>query len=335
MNISRYRSHRATKKAGQWVDAVNQGKTTAGFGKWAQKAPDNVDTFLLTAALPSLLRSAEGIGRMDRGELLAEANAYRIRRSEKIRGIAVAASLAFIAIVGAFLYTRMPFETAWKEYSTVGLQTRSEKLPDGTVIELASETRLRARIAQDNREVELSSGEAIFEVKHLDDGTPFVVRTREALIEVVGTRFGVNATPAQSSINVLSGVVRVSSITARGEPPRTLTQGQGIVVLAGGKISEDIATRSAPGARPASQAPKRPDLFGKTLVEIAAAFNEHNPKTRLVVEGAAQKETLWATVSLDNPEELIRILQRRSNITVTREGDRVVVRPRDTQPTRR
>ena len=52
MNISRYRSHRATKKAGQWVDAVNEGKTTAGFGKWAKKAPGNVDTFLSAKEQP-------------------------------------------------------------------------------------------------------------------------------------------------------------------------------------------------------------------------------------------------------------------------------------------
>ena len=85
------------------------------------------------------------------------------------------------------------------------------RLPDGTVIVASPETTisLSKGFGKDNREVELD-GEARFDVATKPDW-PMVIRTRDLVIEVLGTRFKVNAyrdKPGEE-VDVLTGSLRV------------------------------------------------------------------------------------------------------------------------------
>lgn len=85
-------------------------------------------------------------------------------------------------------------------------------LPDGTNVWLnaRSEIRYPAAFIKNKREVELN-GEAYFEVTHRN-GQPFVVRTNKCDIEVLGTKFNVEAYDDSDDFctSLIEGLVRVS-----------------------------------------------------------------------------------------------------------------------------
>jgi Fe2+-dicitrate sensor, membrane component len=82
-------------------------------------------------------------------------------------------------------------------------------LPDGTKVILNGGSKLTysARFGLDKREVEFE-GEAYFEVKH-DENKPFVVKTKELLINVLGTKFNMKNYPTdeKASVSLFEGKV--------------------------------------------------------------------------------------------------------------------------------
>lgn len=86
-------------------------------------------------------------------------------------------------------------------------------LPDGTQVKLNSGTTLTypMKFSDRKRNVELR-GEALFNVTHNPD-QPFVVSTYASDIEVLGTKFNVNAYPEKNSFHValIEGKVKVNS----------------------------------------------------------------------------------------------------------------------------
>ncbi|HDR51316.1 MAG TPA: hypothetical protein ENN90_06810, partial [Mariniphaga anaerophila] len=93
---------------------------------------------------------------------------------------------------------KAPFEIAqseitWQEiHSPVGMRSHVV-LPDGTNLWLNAGSHLRYGIPfiRENREVELT-GEAFLDVVK-NEKSPFVVKAGNALVEVLGTQFNVNA----------------------------------------------------------------------------------------------------------------------------------------------
>jgi transmembrane sensor len=93
-------------------------------------------------------------------------------------------------------------EITWQEiHSPVGMRSHVV-LPDGTNLWLNAGSQLRYSIPfiRENREVELS-GEAFLDVVK-NEQSPFVVKTGNAEVEVMGTQFNVNAYPETEQIKV-------------------------------------------------------------------------------------------------------------------------------------
>jgi len=103
----------------------------------------------------------------------------------------------------------------YKEVKAHKGQKLTIDLPDGTVVQLNSESTLRfpAKFAAASRQVELK-GEAFFSVTK-DPSSPFSIGTLNTRITVLGTRFNLRAYPseAQTSVVVEEGRVRFSGKT--------------------------------------------------------------------------------------------------------------------------
>ncbi|MCL2561242.1 MAG: FecR domain-containing protein [Rikenellaceae bacterium] len=104
-------------------------------------------------------------------------------------------------------------------------------LADGTRVRLNSDTRLRypTRFTGQVREIYVE-GEAYLEVAH-DPARPFIVRTSDATIEVLGTAFNVSAYPSDraTTTTLVSGKLAVASSGQRSE----IMPGQQAIVRAG------------------------------------------------------------------------------------------------------
>lgn len=125
----------------------------------------------------------------------------------------IAASILVAAGISFFMYhVRSPELLAMQ---VPGGTIRQLILPDGTKVWLNAGTRLQypGKFTNGNRTVILADGEAYFDVIH-DPANPFVVKTAEGNITVLGTSFDVNAykNDREEKVTVASGKVGLQTI---------------------------------------------------------------------------------------------------------------------------
>lgn len=151
---------------------------------------------------------------------------FQSRRSFVLGSAAACTVLACGA--GALWYSS---QTAGKrlELQTAHGEQRTETLSDGSVVHLNTDTFLTYYITAGKRIVELSRGDAMFEVRH-DRQHPFYVKTQVGSVKVLGTRFNVRIEkPLDVMVAVESGIV---SVRAAGTPTARSV-----------KVKSDMATR--------------------------------------------------------------------------------------------
>ena len=152
----------------------------------------------------------------------------------------LAAAAAVVVMAGGALlwvrYNATPAAVAVKQpaaraYTTQRGERGDMRLPDGTHVILAAESRLTVPVSFDSarREVMLE-GEAYFEATH-DSIKPFTVLARHGVIRDLGTRFDVRAYPERRVVEVVVAEGKVdlrarTSRTAALAPSALLVRGQ-------------------------------------------------------------------------------------------------------------
>jgi transmembrane sensor len=154
-------------------------------------------------------------------ERAASARSSGGRREAAWRWIIASAVAGAVAVAAVLvLYWR-----GENEYGTNVGEQRLVVLEDGSRVLLNTDTQLRVEFASAQRTVEVSSGEAFFEVSK-DPRRPFVVRIAGSEVVAVGTAFSVRYAPAPHAADELEV---------------TLVEGQVKVRPAGGKAGDAIA----------------------------------------------------------------------------------------------
>ncbi len=144
------------------------------------------------------------------------------------------ASVAAILVIGLLLGSAVTYLISSPKGTTEQLvfeTPRGEKsmvtLPDGSEVWLNANSRLVYNsFSKDHRQVELK-GEAFFKVAH-DENAPFVVKTNECDIKVLGTTFNVMAYDefGRKEITLLTGKVNVHTESAE----QILKPGQALIL---------------------------------------------------------------------------------------------------------
>lgn len=197
------------------------------FAAWLAASPEHEREY----ALLDYLWKAADLMPEPRLRALAEAHAPRAgRRRNATRALAIAASLV-VAAGAAWLWVPLPFGA--EQYATVAGERRQVILADGTLVELNSRTRLEVRYRDQQRQVSLESGEAMFSVTH-DPARPFVVDAGKGRVTVTGTRFDVRRDPAEVRVAVESGSVRVEG--QRNAATRPLLAGDAVRIASDGSV---------------------------------------------------------------------------------------------------
>ncbi len=138
-----------------------------------------------------------------------------------------ASSVAAVVAVGVVLLAEWHGQNA---YATKVGEQRLVVLEDGSRMLLNTDTRLRVDFAAAQRTIDVSSGEAFFEVAK-DARRPFVVRIAGTEVVAVGTAFSVRYAPgAQASdelaVTLVEGQVKVRAASDRAgaalAPERTV-----------------------------------------------------------------------------------------------------------------
>ena len=185
----------------------------------------------------------------DRERWVAEYSSATDERSQSRRqvwrGVAIAASIVIAVVLGGF-YAQSQRVFGGQSYITHTGETRTVKFEDDSVAYLNTRTEVRWIGDANDRRVELTEGEALFDVAH-DAAHPFRVVIGNSEIRVLGTRFNAYRKPnGNTTVTVLEGTVEVRGFGSGSAPEwtRTLNANDQIDYGALGLLHEPHATQA-------------------------------------------------------------------------------------------
>ena len=269
------------------------------FDVWLNEHPQHRDEFQLLQGL----WSAADLLQAPRLKALIDTPPSRRERRPLLR-YAVAASVLAVA-VGLGLFSGLNHPAGYSaEFATALGEHKHVALPDGSVIDLNSRSRLQVRYEKDRRMIELTEGEAMFSVQH-DSARPFVVEAGSGKVTVTGTRFDVRRDVTQTRVAVEQGTVKVQGRQAPDNEFISLTAGLGTYVDAQGKVAAVYAVN--PAELTAWRGGKL--VFNNaSLSEVAAEVSRYRQKPLTVANPTVANLRLTSVFKSDNTDALLKAL---------------------------
>ncbi|ROM69369.1 peptide ABC transporter substrate-binding protein [Pseudomonas brassicacearum] len=269
------------------------------FDTWLDEHPNHRDEIHLLQGI----WSATDLLPRERLQALCERPAERPKRRPLLR-YAVAAGL-FAVAVGLGLFSGLSSSTDYSgEFATAFGERRHLALPDGSMIDLNSRSRVRVQFVQRQRRVELVEGEALFSVEH-DASRPFTVEAGNGQVTVTGTRFDVRRDADTTRVAVEQGSVKVQGRDAPRAQVVSVTAGLGTQIDAQGQvaapyaINADALTAWRNGKLVFNNAP---------LSEVAEEVSRYRTKPLRVGSAAVGNLRLTSVFRSDDPEALLKAL---------------------------
>lgn len=305
--------------AAQWVarmdSAVWSMDDEAEFQHWLAQSPSRHGLFLQTHAawmMADAARQAEQGAAAD-SPAVESASAHGWRRRGLLGGLA-AAGVASVLTVRHATARSQSFVTQLGEIRRVPLN-------DGSIMTINSDTQLKVQIAKNVRQINLTQGEAWFDVAK-DATRPFVVESGDVKARAVGTAFSVRTREAGVEVLVTEGVVETWSendeaqkiLVSAGE--RALVSDRAVVhYRTDGASSVDRALAWRSGMI---------DLNGTTLREAAEEFNRYNQRQIVIADPDVAAEQFDGLFRVNDPEGFADALSTSLNIAVDRSDPDVI-----------
>jgi len=191
-------------------------------------------------------------------------------------------------------------------YTEIG-KPLSQKLADGSVLELDTDSAVRVRLSPERRDIELIRGRLAIAVAK-DPNRPLHVRSGDVDAMAVGTRFVVDRGDLGTEVGVHEGIVRV---TAADGKPVDLGAGQQAFVgndsgatRVGALASNDGWTR---GMLSVEQMP---------LAKVLAELDRYLPERIILADETHAAMPITATLPLDDPDAALRALAQTSQLSL-------------------
>ncbi|HVZ70712.1 MAG TPA: FecR domain-containing protein [Rhizomicrobium sp.] len=203
-----------------------------------------------------------------------------------------AAAIVIAAGTGAAFYFSKPSAPEARQFATEVGARKTIKLPDGSEIELNTNSVLRIAPGPNPRMAWLDRGEAYFKIQH-DSAHPFVVMAQGRRVVDLGTEFLMRAEPKRLEVALVAGRAQLDSPNDPTQEPAVLTPG-------------DVAIATANAINVTSKSTKvlsdelswRQGLLVfkyTTLEEAAAEFNRYNRKKIIITDPKVASLTIVGT----------------------------------------
>lgn len=326
-------SDRIEQEAGDWLARLNSDDVCdddrARFAAWRAAHPTHARVYdAMGAAWRAYSAAGSVVRAVSFGESMNQAaRTNRPRLRWLVAGVAGAALLT--ATTFRYLMHAMPetaFQTAIGEHASISL-------PDGTSVELNSNTRVQVDYSAGIRVIRLDRGEAFFKVFH-DSSRPFWVYGGGSWVRDVGTAFSVYLRPDDVRVTVSQGTVEVGSAPSSGDAPQTDIRNVPASVLGAGQqadLTDGTTTiRSLPRAeieRLLAWRDGKVSFVKQPLSEVVREMNRYTTLKIIVNDGRLQGLPIGGTfdASPQGVETLISMLQDGLRLRVRRERDRVYI----------
>jgi transmembrane sensor len=212
------------REASEWIARLHADDTSsedrARFDAWRKAHPSHVRAYEeMSATWRQFMEAGPIVRAVAFGQALGATQLGAVQKTRPARwqwASAIAATVT-IAVLCGWLWVAQPtpqtlFQTAIGEQASV-------ELPDGSMLELNSNSRARIDYTEGARVIRLERGEAFFNVHH-DALRPFWVVAGDSWVRAVGTAFNVQILSAGVRVTVSEGAIKVASAPApRGEVP--------------------------------------------------------------------------------------------------------------------
>ncbi|TRX73840.1 FecR domain-containing protein [Pseudomonas mangiferae] len=176
-------------------DSAADDATRAGWRAWLASDPCHAQ------AWSRIERLQQRLGGVPAGVAAATFEQARSQRRTALKALALLAGLGLASWQG---YRLSPWST---DYATGFGERRRVTLPDGSRLDLASDSRVDVRFDGERRLVLLRRGELLLETAK--DPRPLSVETAEGQILALGTRFGVHQDDGLTRVMVEAHAVEV------------------------------------------------------------------------------------------------------------------------------
>jgi transmembrane sensor len=317
--------------------------TREEFAQWLVRAPQHVQAYLALARTWVDIDSVPALPPVD--ELLHHAQAMRTTASiapagdtPRLQGRswwrhAAAAACTAIVLAGGWAVWTYGY-AASRVKTTVGEQ-RSVTLPDGSVVQLNTQSELFFDFSAQERQILLKRGEAQFIVAK-DSSRPFVVKTSDASVRAIGTIFNVQVADRQTAVAVIEGRVEVSGharstgSTVSDEPQQVsaswnddatlrsvsmrsvqLQAGQKAAITGSGNIIPD----GGPPLERVTAWPQRRLLFDdESLATVVAEFNRYGRSSLRIADSRIAGVRITGSFATYDLPSLITYLEKYHRI---------------------
>ncbi|ADU15313.1 FecR family protein [Asticcacaulis excentricus] len=227
---------------------------------------------------------------------LLDAPDFAETRPQRVRWpVAVGIAAAVVLGLGVWFVAQRPVI-----YETKVGKRQAVVLADGSRVTLNTGSRIEVR----GRKVDLMRGEALFEVAHRPDASPFDVRTDMAQVRVTGTRFTVRREETGTDVNLIEGRVEV-----RGERPGAqivkLKAGQAVAV---GRAGDLGPVHPADTAGVSDWLQGRLTFSRTPLKEAVAEMNRYSDRKLIVADARLSALRIDGEFEAGNTEALAQAL---------------------------
>lgn len=214
---------------------------------------------------------------------------------------------------------------------------REVALPDGSRIQLNTDSVVDVRYTAAERRVTLARGEAHFSVAKNPE-RPFIVTVAGVDVRVVGTVFNIRLRPESVDVLVTEGKVRVAPPVAAAPGPETATEELGQAELtAGQKLSIGLSAPSAPVTTRAELSineikqalawkARRLDFDASPLRDIVAEMNRYNRHRLVIVDPRLNEQRFGGSFPAGDHATIVRMLEANFGIVAERVGDETRLR---------
>jgi transmembrane sensor len=351
------------------------------FDLWARKSPEHLAAYLEIAAIWSEGSALDPDLQWDPKTLIAQAAAdatnvvpltdrsrgadastavsdtpsepapdkldvQQLRPAKSLRPwFRIAASIAAIALIAgtAIWYQnfRMPI------YATTFGEQRSITLPDGSVVDINSHSKVRVRYSAQERVVDLLEGQALFHVAK-NPTRPFLVSGATTQVRAVGTEFDVYQKRGGTVVSVVEGRVAVllrsdaagsetldlPQVTANHQDQsgarRSGSRGNAPIFLAAGEQVLVTTTAMQKADHPniaiaTSWTQRQLEFESASLSEVAEEFNRYNERQLIIEDPTLYDFHISGVFSSSDPASLVRFLRERPGVRVTETASEIRV----------
>ena len=250
-------------EAAEWVVQLDQPSVSdedrQAFHRWINQSPDHIKAFKSVRNTWTRVRSFRDSPELalyrdavtNQGKVRQPVAPHSLRVSRR-PWLSIAASVLVVGLIGFTQFETVRMVIIADHRTGIG-EIRTVSLPDGSQVELNTDSALTLHFDHQKREVELLAGEGVFTAAPVTDEEtrPFIVKAGQGFTRALGTQFVVRKNDGGAQVTGIQHDVAVSQSFALVENASSvrLSPGQSIRYDAetglGSIRSEDVAQITA------------------------------------------------------------------------------------------